>query len=78
MDMIEMRSTPEIYRLKSTGVYVAGFNEFVDYVIFPLMMMCQMIGKGLLRHFWANSLIWGINNLSGDEGTIAAIPALLI
>jgi len=70
IDMIEMRNMPEIYHLKSTGVYVAGFNWFVDYVIFPLMMLSQMIRKGLLRHFWAKALIWGMNNLSGDEERI--------
>jgi hypothetical protein len=70
IDMIEMRSMPEIYRLKSTGVYVAGFNWFVDSIIFPLIMLSQMIRKGLLRHFWAKALIWGINNLSGDEERI--------
>lgn len=70
MDMIEMRILPEICCLKSTGVYVAGFNGFVDYVVFPLIMMSQMIRKGLLRHFWAKLLIFGINNLSGDEEKI--------
>jgi hypothetical protein len=70
IDMIEMRSMPEIYRLKSAGVYVAGFNWFVDYIIFPLIMLSQMIYKGLLRHFWAKAVIWGINNLSGDEERI--------
>ena len=67
IDMIEMRGMPEMYRLKSAGVYVAGFNWFVDYAIFPLIMLSQMIRKGLFRHFWAKLLIWGINNLSGDE-----------
>lgn len=70
IDMIEMRNMPEIYHLKSTGVYVAGFNWFVDYIIFPLIMSSQMIRKGMLRHFWAKALIWGINNFSGDEERI--------
>jgi saccharopine dehydrogenase-like NADP-dependent oxidoreductase len=67
LDMVEIRSMQEMYNLKETGVYAAGFNWFVDYVLFPLVMLSQMIRKGSLRHFWARTLVWAVNNLSGSE-----------
>ncbi|MBU0560345.1 MAG: saccharopine dehydrogenase NADP-binding domain-containing protein [Bacteroidetes bacterium] len=73
VDMIEIRSIPELYHIKEVGVYVAGFNWFVDYVIFPLIMLSQIIRKGSLRHFWAKMLIWGINNFSRSEEGIVFI-----
>jgi hypothetical protein len=76
LDMIEIRNIPEMYRLREVGVYSAGFNWFVDYVIFPLIMLSQMIRKGLLRHFWAKALIWGMNNLSpAKEGLVFLLHA---
>jgi Saccharopine dehydrogenase NADP binding domain len=76
IDMVEMRNMPEIYGLKATGVYVAGFNWFVDYIIFPFIMLSQMIRKGSLRHFWAKALIWGINSFSGgEEGIVFLLQA---
>ncbi|MBU1678110.1 MAG: hypothetical protein KKD86_04540, partial [Bacteroidetes bacterium] len=42
-------------------------------VIFPLIMLSQIIRKGSLRHFWAKMLIWGINNFSRSEEGIVFI-----
>ena len=67
MDMIEIRGMPEMFHLRNVGVYVAGFNWFVDYILFPLIMLSQIIRKGLLRHFWAQTLVWGINKFSSAE-----------
>jgi saccharopine dehydrogenase (NAD+, L-lysine-forming) len=76
LDMIEIRNMPVMYRLRDVGVYAAGFNWFVDYVIFPLIVLSQMIRKGMLRHFWARALIWGMNNVSrADEGLVFLLHA---
>ncbi len=69
LDMVEIRNIPEMYRLRDVCVYSAGFNWFVDYLIFPLIVLSQMIRKGALRHFWAQALVWGMNHVSrGEEG----------
>ena len=76
MDMIETRIMPEWFGLKETGVFTTGFNWFVDYVLFPLMMLTQMIKKGSLRHFWAEALIWGMNRFSAStEGIVFVLEA---
>lgn len=71
MDMIEIKALPELLSLHETGVYTTGFNWFVDYFLFPLMTLSHGIKKGLFRHFWAKSLIWGINTFSAAEQGIA-------
>ena len=76
MDMVELRGMPEMFHLQEAGVYAAGFNWFVDYIIFPLIMLSQIIKKGLLRRFWAHVLVWGINNFSGaEEGVVFLLKA---
>ncbi len=76
MDMVETRTMPQLFNLKETGVYTTGFNWFVDYVVFPVMMLTQMIKKGSLRHFWAQSLIWGLNRFSSaEEGIVFLLQA---
>ena len=76
MDMVETRSMPALFGLKETGVYTTGFNWFVDYVVFPVMMLTQMVKKGSLRHFWAQALIWGLNRFSSaDEGIVFLLQA---
>jgi hypothetical protein len=71
LDMVEIRPIPEMYPVSDVGVYAAGFNWFVDYVLFPLIMLSQTARKGLLRHHWAKALVWGINNLSRTEEGVA-------
>ncbi len=76
MDMIEIRAMPELFGFRETGVYTTGFNWFVDYVLFPLMMLSQMVKKGALRHFWAKSLIWGLKTFSdAEEGIVFLLQA---
>jgi saccharopine dehydrogenase (NAD+, L-lysine-forming) len=76
MDMIETRVMPEWFGLKETGVFTTGFNWFVDYVLFPVMMLTQIIKKGSLRHFWAQALVWGMNKFSDStEGIVFLLDA---
>ena len=76
MDMIETRAMPELFWLKETGVYTTGFNWFVDYTLFPLMMLSHIVKKGSLRHFWAKSLIWGLDKFSkAEEGIVFLLQA---
>jgi hypothetical protein len=71
MGLVEIGPIPEMYPLKEVGVYAAGFNWFVDYVVFPLIVASQTIRKGSLRRFWAEALVWGLNTFSrADEGLV--------
>jgi saccharopine dehydrogenase-like NADP-dependent oxidoreductase len=77
LEMVEIRRIPEMYPLKEVGVYAAGFNWFVDYILFPLIMLSQKIRKGSLRHFWANAFVWGVNHMSRpDEAVVFVLHAV--
>ncbi len=73
MEMQEIEPLPKMFGLQEVGVFPAGFNWFVDWIMFPFMMISQQIKKGCLRDFWANVLIWGINHFSPNEEGVAFI-----
>jgi len=76
LDMVEIKPLPEMLGLRETGVFTTGFNWFIDYLVFPLMMLSQKIKKGSLRHFWAKMLIFGINKFSNaEEGVVFLLQA---
>ncbi len=76
LEMVEIRHLPEMYHMKDVGVYAAGFNWFVDYMVFPLIMLSQTVRRGWLHHFWAKALVWGINHLSrANEGVVLLLHA---
>lgn len=76
MDLAEMRTLPAELGLRSAGVYVAGFNAFTDYVVFPLIALSFFVRKGLGRKFWSRALAWGINNFSpSTEGVVFVLQA---
>lgn len=65
----------EIYPLASDfgidqmGVYSAGFNPFVDNVVFPLTMFLQTIRKGLGTNICGKLMHWGVNKyFKGEPG----------
>jgi saccharopine dehydrogenase (NAD+, L-lysine-forming) len=58
----------EIYPLQKDlgilhmGVYSAGFNSFVDNLVFPLIMFLQFLKKGLGKRLCGKLMHWGIKN----------------
>ena len=74
--LAEMRLLPQMFGLEETGVYVAGFNWFVDYIAFPLAFLFFTIRKGFGRHFLARVLAWGINTFSPSrQGVFLVLDA---
>ena len=73
LEMKEIEPLPEMFGLQEVGVFAAGFNWFVDWLVFPFLMLSQKIKKGCLRDFWARMLIWGVNQFSPDEGGVVFI-----
>jgi len=67
LQMEEMHALPDIFPLDETGVYVAGFNWFIDYFVLPFAIILPMIKKGLGRHFIAKALIFGFNHFSSNN-----------
>jgi hypothetical protein len=75
LQMAEIRAMPDMFGLRETGVYVAGFNWFVDYVVFPLAILLFKIKKGLGRELIAKLLWWGINRPSRSRGVSFVLDA---
>jgi hypothetical protein len=71
MQMAEIRKVQEIFDLDETGVYVSGFNWFVDYLVMPLIMVTQKIKKGLATGALVKLFTWGVNTFSSpNQGVV--------
>ncbi|HEY9853614.1 MAG TPA: saccharopine dehydrogenase NADP-binding domain-containing protein [Leptolyngbyaceae cyanobacterium] len=61
----EMRFLPaEISSLKEMGFYIAGFNWFVDYVVFSLAIPALNIWPKTAIGPIAKMMVWGLNTFS--------------
>jgi saccharopine dehydrogenase-like NADP-dependent oxidoreductase len=76
LEMLEIKSLPEMLNLRETGVFTTGFNWFTDYLLFPLMMLSHKVKKGSFRRIWAKLLVFGLNNFSSkEEGVVFLLKA---
>ena len=76
IQLAEMRTLPETFGMEHVGVYVAGFNWFVDNVVFPSAMVAGKIKKNFGRDCLAKMLSWGMNTFSGSEtGLVFVVEA---
>jgi len=64
MYLEELRPLPEELGLDELGLYAAGFNWFVDYVVFMLAYLFGSIRKGLGARMLARLMIWGMAKFS--------------
>lgn len=64
IQMVEIKLMQEMFNLSETGVYVSGFNWFVDYLIIPIILMTQKIKKGLATSLLLKFFTWGVNTFS--------------
>jgi len=77
MFLEEMRSLPECYpSLKEAGFFVGGFNWFVDWALFPVILLVLKLfpEKGLRP--MGNLLLWGLRTFSRPPyGTLLKLEA---
>lgn len=73
LQMEEIKSLPEILGIEETGVYAAGFNWFVDSIVFPLAVILQQIRKGLGVNLLGKMMHWGVNTFSPKEQAIVFV-----
>ncbi len=64
IQMAEIKRTQEMFNLRETGVYVSGFNWFVDYLVMPIILLTQKIKKGLATGLLVKLFTWGVNTFS--------------
>jgi hypothetical protein len=76
MQMEELKPLPAQYGLQSLGTYVAGFNWFVDNIVFSLIYLTGKIKKGLGSGFFQRLMKWGIDTFSsGPEWLVFLVEA---
>ena len=77
MFLEEMRPLPEMFpTLKEAGFYVGGFNWFVDWLIFPLLMVMIKLApkKGIQPA--GKMMVWGLRTFSKPPyGTLLKVEA---
>lgn len=64
IQMAEIKQTQEMFHLTETGVYVSGFNWFVDNLVMPLIWVTQKIKKGWAQDSLTRLFTWGVNKFS--------------
>ncbi|RLB29054.1 MAG: hypothetical protein DRG87_07975 [Deltaproteobacteria bacterium] len=76
LQMEEIRELPQTLGIGETGVYVAGFNWFVDNIVFPLIIVFQKIKKGMGLNALGTLMYWGVNTFSSpDLGVVFLLDA---
>ena len=71
LEMPEMRLLPQMFGLTDTGVYVAGFNWFIDYFVFPFAFILGKIKKGFGRHLIGRLMVFGFNRIPARARGVA-------
>lgn len=73
LHMEELKKLPEKYGLTETGAYVAGFNWFVDYIVFPVILGFHWVKRGWGDPFLKWIFYWGVNTFSSDDQKVVII-----
>lgn len=67
IQMLEIKRTQRMFNLDEIGVYVSGFNWFVDNLVFPMILVIQKIKKGLAAEWLTKLFVWGVNTFSSSH-----------
>ncbi|MHC1687282.1 MAG: saccharopine dehydrogenase family protein [Methanothrix sp.] len=73
MNLVEMRSLPEMLGLQELGTYAAGMNWFVDWLVIPAAFTLGRIRKGLGREALASLMVWGLEKFSPSKEEAALV-----
>lgn len=63
----EMRAMPQMLGLKKLGLYISGFNWFVDNLIMPLIMLLDWLGGKRFLKFSERLFFWGARRFARDN-----------
>jgi len=73
LTLAEMRDLPERLSIEEVGVYVAGLNWFVDYVVTPLAFVLGKVKRDLGRNQLAGLMVWGSKRFSTPGEAVAFV-----
>lgn len=76
MGSYELRGLPEKLGLTELTFGAAGFNWFVDWIVFPLAMMLFKIKRNLGLRAVSRLFLWGMNSFTQPPfGTVTTVDA---
>ncbi|MCA9522467.1 MAG: saccharopine dehydrogenase NADP-binding domain-containing protein [Myxococcales bacterium] len=75
LEMPELRRVAEEIGLDEAGVYAAGFNAFIDNVVFPINMLAYKIHKGWGRATLSRMIHWGAKRFSKPGSAVCFLLA---
>ena len=67
LQMREIYPLSNELRILNMGVYSAGFNLFVDNIVFPLIMISNAIYKGFGKSFYSKLMYWGVKRFYDNK-----------
>lgn len=73
MNLEEMWALPEMLRLGELGIYSAGLNWFVDYLVIPAAFALGKVSRGLGRAMLTNLMVWGLKQFSPPEEEVVLV-----
>lgn len=73
LEMLELREVAAELGIREAGVYAAGFNGFIDNIVFPLNMLAYKIRNGLGRRSLAKMIHWGAKRFSKPGSSVSFV-----
>ena len=73
MNLEEMWALPKMMGLEELGIYAAGMNWFVDYLVIPSAFLLGKVRKGLGREIIASLMITGLEKFSPAEEEVVLL-----
>lgn len=64
LDFEELHSVARLHQLQQTGCFAAGFNWFVDGLLFPVCILVAKLRRGLGTWWLGRWLVWGVKHFS--------------
>ena len=73
MNLEEMWALPKMTGLEELGIYAAGMNWFVDYLVIPSAFLLGKVHRGLGREIMASLMITGLEKFSPIEEEVVLL-----
>ena len=73
MNLEEMWALPKMTGLEELGIYAAGMNWFVDYLVIPSAFLLGKVHRGLGREILASLMITGLEKFSPIEEEVVLL-----
>jgi saccharopine dehydrogenase (NAD+, L-lysine-forming) len=73
MNLEEMWALPEMLGLEEFGIYAAGQNWFLDYLVIPAALFLGRIRRGLGREVLSRLMVFGLESFSPQKEEVVLL-----